>query len=102
MNIRVMRIWLMLCGCHALITVILPLIKTNWAVGIALIYLAVLLLSKIGATGLVIPADGWGWPSPKIIGWALGILIWLVLYYFIAFLMARVSTLRKKFKKERI
>ena len=88
MNVRVLRIWAILCGMHILTTLVLARINPDWVIGVMVVYLTVLLLSRIGVPFLLTPADGWGWPAPKILGWCAGISVWLLIYYGIACLIA--------------
>ena len=89
MNARALKIWFLVCGCHAVLALVLPLIRDSWGIGTLVIYLTVLLLSDTGLPGLVIAADTCGWESPTKLGWTAGIITWLFLYFLLACLIER-------------
>jgi hypothetical protein len=84
---KLLLIWAIFIALHTVIA--LPL-SEEYNPGVLLIYAIIAILSSLGLPVFLNPHSGWGWATPNMFGWAMGVLFWIILYLFIAYLMLKL------------
>ncbi len=91
MNARVFRIWFLLCVGHVvLFCLILPVMRGDFYHFIRVFYFTALFLAEFGIPGLVVPAEGWGWPFATPLGMTISVFVWILAYFLTACLIGRL------------
>ncbi len=62
--------------------------------GMFVLYITIAILSKIGLPVFSNPLSGWGWSTPNLFGWTMGVIVWLVGYLGVAYIITKRIKLR--------
>jgi hypothetical protein len=89
---QIILIWVILVALHIAIALFLP---EDGNPSLFIIYLAVIVLSKIGLPVFLNPHSGEGWSTPTLFGWSSGVLVWLIMYFIIALVLYKIITTLK-------
>ncbi len=88
MKRSIIVIWMSLISLHVFCILVMPVVLPDVPPVFAfVIYATVLVLSNTGLPLLVDPYSGWGWSSPNAFGWLLSAVVWVGIYYVLAFIV---------------